>query len=53
MEKNLVLTLHKIAEYLGIDPTIVRILWILAIAVFGNGIFAYIVCALFMPKDCA
>lgn len=34
-----------IAEYLNIDPTIVRLLWAIAAFMFGSGILAYIVCA--------
>lgn len=38
-----------IAEYLGIDSTIVRLLWVLLIVIFGTGILAYILAALVMP----
>ena len=38
-----------IAEYLNIDPTIVRVVWALA-TVFGAGLLAYIVCALIIPE---
>lgn len=38
-----------IAEYLGIDSTIVRLLWVLLIVIFGTGILAYIIAALVMP----
>ncbi len=39
-----------IAEYFDIDPTVVRIIWILSLCFFGSGVIAYIVCALVMPK---
>lgn len=39
-----------IAEYFGIDPTIVRLLWIILIFMGCSGIIAYIVCAIVMPK---
>lgn len=40
-----------IAEYLDVDPTIVRILWILLTCCSaGAGLVAYIACALVMPK---
>lgn len=39
-----------IAEYFGIDPTIVRLLWVIVILMGGCGIIAYIVCAIVMPK---
>jgi len=39
-----------IAEYLNIDSTVVRILWILAAFAVGTGLLAYIACALIIPK---
>ncbi len=39
-----------IAEYFGIDSTIVRILWTLVTIVYGIGILLYIVCAFVMPE---
>ena len=38
-----------IAEYFGIDSTLIRIVWAL-IALSGAGILAYIVCALIIPE---
>ncbi len=37
-----------IAEYINLDPTVIRILWVL-FACFGVGIFAYLVCAFVIP----
>lgn len=39
-----------IAEYFGMDPTIVRLLWILLIFCAGTGVLAYFVAALIMPN---
>ena len=39
-----------IAEYFGIDPTIVRVIWAL-LAFSGTGILLYIVAALVMPEN--
>ena len=39
-----------IAEYFGIDPTIVRLIWA-ALALSGPGILLYIVAALVMPEN--
>ena len=39
-----------IAEYFEIDPTIIRLAWVLFTALGGSGIIAYIVAALVMPK---
>ncbi|MCL2718951.1 MAG: PspC domain-containing protein [Lachnospiraceae bacterium] len=41
-----------IGEYLGIDPVIIRILWvILGFASAGMGIIAYFIIALIMPEQ--
>ena len=37
-----------IAEYLDIDPTVVRVIWA-CFAATGAGTVAYIICALIMP----
>lgn len=38
-----------LAEYLNIDPTIIRVIWAL-IGLSGAGIVAYLVCALIIPE---
>lgn len=37
-----------VAEYINIDPTIVRLLWVV-FAFSGVGLFAYIIAAIIMP----
>lgn len=40
-----------IGEYLGIDPTVIRLIWVIfSIASLGTGILAYIIAALIMPE---
>ena len=39
-----------VAEYFGIDPTLVRVGWALVSIFAGAGIIAYIVCALIIPE---
>ena len=39
-----------IADYLGIDPTVVRLLWA-ALGLTGTGILLYIIAALVMPEN--
>lgn len=39
-----------IAEYFEIDPTLVRLAWILFTACAGSGILAYIIAAIIMPR---
>ena len=38
-----------LAEYLNIDPTIVRVIWAL-VSLSGAGLLAYLVCALIIPE---
>lgn len=38
-----------IAEYFNLDPTVIRLLWVLATALGGSGLFVYILCALIIP----
>ena len=40
-----------IAEYFNIDPTLVRLGWVLLSALGGTGIAAYIVAAIIIPRD--
>ncbi len=39
-----------IAEYFGVDPTLVRVIWAVLICCFGTGILAYIICMLIIPE---
>lgn len=40
-----------IADYFGIDPTIVRLIFALATLFIGYGISTYIVCCIMMPQS--
>ena len=40
-----------IAEYFNIDPTIVRLGWIIFCLAGGSGVLGYIFAALVMPED--
>lgn len=39
-----------VAEYIGMDPTIVRLLWVLFSLSGGAGVLLYIIAALVMPE---
>ena len=39
-----------IAEYLDIDPTLVRVIWAVLSLTGGAGLIAYIVCIVLMPE---
>ena len=38
------------AEYLNLDPTIVRLIWVLVVLFAGAGALAYLICALIIPE---
>ena len=37
-----------LAEYINLDPTVVRLLWVI-FSIFGVGVLVYIVAAIIMP----
>lgn len=39
-----------IGEYLGVDPTVVRLLWVLFSMMGGAGLLAYIIAAIIIPE---
>lgn len=39
------------ADFLHVDPLVVRIIWLVAIFVYGAGLWAYIVMSLVMPEQ--
>lgn len=39
-----------LAEYFDIDPTIVRIAWVIAIFCWGGGLLAYLIAMLIVPE---
>lgn len=40
-----------VAEYLGVDPTLVRLVWALLCIPGGCGILAYIIAAVIIPQQ--
>lgn len=40
-----------IAEYLGVDPTIIRLIWIALSLAYGSGIILYLLCWIIIPKN--
>ena len=40
-----------LANYFEIDPTIIRLVWVLSILYWGVGGFAYLLAGLIMPRD--
>ncbi|MBQ7248854.1 MAG: PspC domain-containing protein [Deltaproteobacteria bacterium] len=39
-----------VAEYLGVDPTVVRLVWAIFTILGGAGLLAYIIAAIIMPE---
>ena len=42
-----------IAEYFVIDPTVVRLGWVIFCAIGGSGFLAYIIAAILIPRRAA
>ena len=40
-----------IAQFFGLDPTLVRLAWILFCAMGGSGVLAYVICAVVIPRE--
>lgn len=49
-DKKLCGVCSGIAEYFDIDPTIVRLAWVVFTFFGGSGILAYIIAAIVMPQ---
>ena len=39
-----------VAEYFDLDPTLIRVLWLVAVLCAGFGLLAYLICAIVFPK---
>ena len=50
-DKKLAGVCGGVAKYFGIDSTIIRLLWALAIFVVGTGVLFYIICAFIIPEE--
>lgn len=40
-----------IAEYFNIDPTLIRLAWVVFCALGGSGIITYIIAAIIIPRN--
>ncbi len=40
-----------IGEYLNVDPTVVRLLWVLFTFVGASGLLAYLICLVIIPEN--
>ena len=40
-----------IAKFFNVDPTIVRLIWLIAVLFGGTGVLAYIICMIVIPRE--
>lgn len=40
-----------LGEYMNLDPTIIRLIWVLLILCAGTGLLAYLIAALIIPEN--
>lgn len=50
-ERKLAGVCGGLAEYLNIDPTVIRVIWAVASLFAFVGIIAYVVCAVIIPEE--
>ncbi len=50
-EKKIAGVCAGVARYLGVDVTIVRLVWVLFVLLHGFGLLAYLVAWIIMPRD--
>ena len=50
-DKKIFVVCAGIAEYIDVDPTFVRIVWLILTFCFGVGILSYIIAAIVMPSS--
>ncbi|NLL46971.1 MAG: PspC domain-containing protein [Firmicutes bacterium] len=49
-EKKIAGVCGGLAEYFNIDPTIVRLIWLILVLAYGTGIAAYFIAWLVIPE---
>ncbi|HIQ68313.1 MAG TPA: PspC domain-containing protein [Candidatus Faecousia excrementigallinarum] len=40
-----------IGEYVNLDPTVIRLIWVLLVFCAGTGLLAYLIAALIIPEN--
>ena len=40
-----------VGEYFNVDPTLIRLVWVLASLFGGSGLLAYIIAAIIIPEE--
>jgi phage shock protein C len=50
-DKKLLGVCGGLGDYFDVDPTIVRILFVAGVLLFGSGILLYIIMAIIMPDE--
>lgn len=51
MNKKICGVCGGIGEYFDIDPTVIRLAWVLFALLGGSGLLAYIICAIVIPQN--
>jgi phage shock protein PspC (stress-responsive transcriptional regulator) len=49
-EKKIFGVCSGVADYFDMDPTVVRLIFLIAVLVFGTGLLLYIIMAIVMPE---
>ena len=41
-----------IGKYFNVDPTLIRLVWVLIVILGGSGLIFYIIAAIIIPEEC-
>ena len=50
-EKKICGVCGGIAEYFNLDPTLIRLIWVISSVIFGSGLLTYIICSVVIPDE--
>ena len=51
VEKKIAGVCGGIAEYFNIDPTVIRLAWLISIFCCGSGLLAYLIAIIIIPEE--
>jgi len=40
-----------VGRHFGLDVTLIRVVWVLLVLLYGTGVLAYVICWIVIPKE--
>lgn len=50
-DRKLAVVCGGVGTFLGIDPTVVRVIWLLSVLALGFGVLLYLICWVVLPQE--